>query len=164
MTSFEFLAQVQTLRRLLRYHLKRVNRMIEEEHRLPGFRSDLERVRATPAQAAPYVALVERRYDLEKLMDLEVSLLDRLEAQAKEAIAALPSEELRLVLFYRFLEGRSMNETGELFYVGKTTVRRWQAKALSLLVLPPDAVDLEKDLPKFGTDGTNGTLCTPPAV
>ena len=164
MTSLEFLTQIRTLRRLLSYHLKRDERMIEEERRLPGFRSDLERVRATPAQAAPYVALVERRYDLEKLMGLEVRLLNRLEDQAKEAVAALPSEEHRLVLFYRFLEGRSMSGTGELLYVDRTTVKRWQEKALSLLVLPPDAVDLEKDLPNFATDATDASLCTPPAV
>ena len=57
-----------------------------------------------------------------------------------------------------------MEETGTLLYVGKSTVKRWQEKALSLLVLPPDAVDLEKDLPNFATDATDASLCTPPAV
>ena len=60
----------------------------------------------------------------------------------EETIAGLPDEKMRLVLLYRYLEGKTFFEIGNLLYMDKATACRWAVRALEALVLPEDPVSI----------------------
>ena len=83
---------------------------------------------------------MERIESCEEELERDYELLARLQAQTEETIARLPEEKMRLVLLYRYLEGKSYLQIGDLLYMDKGTAKRWQARALKCLTLPENAI------------------------
>lgn len=169
MTNTEYLSQIGILSRRIQYHAERILRLRRDAESISSRWGECSFAHTAEA---PYVRLLEKIETLQEEVDTEIALLARLQEQAEEAINALPEENLRLVLLYRYLEGKNFVQTAELLYVNRNTAMRWEKKALSLLSLPDDAIDIASSAsPKIPSEtcGRYSTMqhaehCTPVRV
>ena len=67
-------------------------------------------------------------------------------AQMEDMIHRLLRTDYQLLLIYRYLEGMTWEEIGDLLHVEKTTAKRWHKTALSLLQMPENPIFI-KDAP-----------------
>ena len=137
MTNETYLSQVGILERRIVYHTERLRRMRLEADAVSSRWGERG---GAGAGDAPYVLMLERIESCEEELDRENELLARLQAQTEETIARLPEEKMRLVLLYRYLEGKSYLQIGDLLYMDKGTAKRWQLRALDCMTLPEDAI------------------------
>ena len=71
--------------------------------------------------------------------DEDLTLEERVTRLEKRvAIGQVDSEELQMVLIYRYMEGMTWDEIGELFHADKSTIKRWHWKAIEQIVLPEE--------------------------
>jgi len=69
-----------------------------------------------------------------------IDLLVDLKGQIEGVIGQLESEVYRMVLTYKYLEGKKWEEIANLLNAGNTTVRNWNREALALLKMPEDQI------------------------
>ena len=65
-----------------------------------------------------------------------------LRRQVEDTVNTLPEDKLRFVLLYRYIEERKIEDIAELMYTSLSSVKRWIASALELLVLPEDPISI----------------------
>ena len=137
MTNEMYLSQIGILAGRIRYHEERLRRLRLEADAVSSHWGEHGGVRSVDA---PYVRIMERIESCEEELERDYELLARLQAQTEETIARLPEEKMRLMLLYRYLEGKSYLQIGDLLYMDKGTAKRWQARALKCLTLPENAI------------------------
>lgn len=139
MTCEEYLSQIEKLSRRIAYHREHILRLRSEADAVSCCWGESTGVRSADA---PYVRMLERIEVLEEEEERENQLLLSLRKQAEEIISRLPDENMKWVLLYRFLEGKNYVQIADLLYVSRMTVTRWRNRALELLVLPEDAINI----------------------
>ena len=137
MTNEAYLSQIGELSRRIDYHRERLHRMCLEADAVSSRWGEHG---GTHTGDAPYVRMLERIEEYREQLEGENDLLLRLQAQAEEAIARLPEEKMRLVLLYKYMEGKSYLQIGDLMYMAKATAKQWQVRALKCLTLPDDPI------------------------
>ena len=137
MTNEAYLCQAGILSRKIAYHMERLRRMRLEADAVSSHWGERG---GGGSGEAPYVRMLERIESGEEELDRENELLARLKAQTEETISRLPQEKMKLVLLYKYLEGMSYREIGDLLYMDKGTAKRWQDRALACMTLPEDAI------------------------
>ena len=78
------------------------------------------------------------RKDKVQSSNREIDMLVDLKEEIMEVIGQVDSEELQMVLIYRYMEGMTWDEIGELFHADKSTIKRWHWKAIEQIVLPEE--------------------------
>ena len=137
MTKKAWLSQLGGLARRITYHTERLFRMRREADAVTSRWGE-----ASPVHGgeAPYVRMLERIDLLQGELEEEQALYDRLRAQIEETVARLPREQMRLVLLYHYLEGKTFRQIGDLLFMDKGTAQRWSVRALEELELPEEPV------------------------
>ena len=136
----KYLEQVGILTSRITYHREHIMMLIHEKD---GIFSRWGAVSGGGGSGdAPYVRMLENIERKKEELAKEEELLMRLRAQAEEAIEALPDEEMKEVLFYRYLEGKNYVQIADLLFVSRMTITRWKTKAIELLKLPEDAINI----------------------
>ena len=62
----------------------------------------------------------------------------------------MKGNELQMVLKYKYLEGKTMKQIGDMLNVDRRTVYRWHDKAIEQIVLPEDAINTKSFLTFYG--------------
>ncbi len=137
MTKEEYLSQVGILTRRCMYRQEQILRMRRDADAVSCRWGEYSR---SGGADAPYVRMIERIAEMEEKAEEENRLLQDLRAQAEAAIDRLPDENLKLVLLYRYLEGKNFTQIAEILYVCRLTVMRWKAKALELFTFPENPI------------------------
>ena len=137
MTSEEYLSQIGILTRRCMYRQEQILRMRRDADAVSCRWGEYSR---SDGADAPYVRMIERIAETEEKAEEENRLLLDLRAQAEAAIDRLPDENLKLVLLYRYLEGKNFTQIAEILYVCRLTVMRWKAKALELFIFPENPI------------------------
>ncbi len=142
MNAEAYFSQYRVMRRRMGYHLRMSDRYREEAVRLPLTRWQAEKIAVLPSGDAPFIHPLEKAHEMEELLEEDVRIVNRLRPQMEAVIAALPAEEMRLVLRLYYMEYKSYSEIGELLLMDKSTAKRWQQRALAAAVLPEDPVEI----------------------
>ena len=139
MTKEYYLSQLGILSGRITFHSEQLYRLRREKDAVSSRWGE-----STGAVAfdAPYARLLEKIEALEETLDSELETRSRLQRQMEETIAGLPDEKMRLVLLYRYLEGKTFFEIGNLLYMDKSSAVRIHARAMELLVLPEDPLNI----------------------
>jgi len=139
MTTHEYLSQYRVLSNRITYHTERLRRLRLEADAVSSRWG--ESISSHTAEA-PYIRILENIESARAELAAENDLLDRLQEQIEQTVELLPGENLRLVLLYRYLAGKSYAEIGNLLFSSKASVSRWLAQALDELPLPEDCISI----------------------
>ena len=143
MSVDEYLKQGRMLDQRIRYHMRKLEELRAAACAVSAPRPRQDPVQASPTGDAPFVRTLERIEEMEERIDREICLLMELKEQIEDMIRKLDSWEYQLVLIYRYLEGMTWDEVGEKLAAGRTTLKRWHTKALSLLEMPEDPISIK---------------------
>ena len=143
MTNEEYLNQIETLTRRITYRREQLLRLRLEAESVSSRWRDLSGVSGGTCNTdASYVRILERIEAKEEELKGEEELLFRLREQVEQAIELLPSEDLRLMMLYRYLEGKNYVQIAGILHVSWKTAVRWRDEALELFCVPEDAIEI----------------------
>ena len=106
-------------------------------------------------------SMLEKIETVRERIRTATDLYDRLRAQIEETILRLPNENMRLVLLYHYLEGRSFSQIGDILFLNKGSAARCAARGIEELVLPEEPIDVFSEICNEGVPegpGPSGTL------
>ena len=144
MTKEEYLSQVGELTREIIYHTAKLSRMRRDMDVISTVRYDLFGKNGSVKRNAPFEYTIERIEEEERQLAEKQEMLAKLQGQVGDAINAISNEKLRLVLLYKYLEGKSYMQIGDLLFVDKATAKRWQSRAMEELDIPEKPIRIKK--------------------
>ncbi len=140
MNAERYLEQVELLTRKIAWHREH---LIVLYHEVDGVSSRWGAFSGGSGSGeAPYVRMLENIEKKKEELAREEDLLNRLRKQAEEMIDMLPEEGMKQVLLYRYLEGKNYVQIADLLFVNRATVTRWKEKAMEMLEIPEEAIDI----------------------
>ena len=139
MTKKDWLSQPAALSRRITYLTVQLHNLLLE---LDAVSSPWGEGSFVHADEAPYVRKLERIETVREIIRTATDLYDRLRAQIEEAVLGLPNENMRLVLLYHYLEGKSFSQIGDILFLNKGSAARCAARAVEELELPPEPIDV----------------------
>ena len=140
----EYLKQGRLLDQKINFNLRRLQEMKSGLCSIssPQFKAD--KVQTSPDGDAPFVKALLRVEEMQEQINQEIDLLVDLRQQIDEVIHSLASENQQMLLLYRYIEGRTWEDIGNLLGVDKSTVKRWHLDALAKLRLPENPILIRK--------------------
>ena len=106
--------------------------------------SQRERFNASKNTDAPYIRTLEKMFDMESKIMMEMNLLLELKEQIREVIGQVDKPEQQMILRCRYIHNMSWPKIGEELCADTVTVQRWHNKAIAKIELPEDAINLKK--------------------
>jgi DNA-directed RNA polymerase specialized sigma24 family protein len=125
----------------INYQLKKLGELKNAACSLPAVTIRKDKVQTSTDGDAPFVRALIRVEEMEERINREIDMLADLKEEIMGVIGQVSSEELQMVLIYRYLEGMPWEEIGNLFHAGRTTVKRWHRKAIEQIVLPEEQIN-----------------------
>jgi len=136
-----YLSQGRMLNQRINYQLKKLGELKKAACSLPAVTIRKDKVQSSTDGDAPFVRALIRVEEMEERINREIDMLADLKEEIMGVIGQVNSEELQMVLIYRYLEGMTWEEIGNLFHAGRTTVKRWHRKAIEQIVLPEEQIN-----------------------
>ena len=133
-----YLSQGRMLNQRINYQLKKLGELKSAACSLPAVTIRKDKVQTSANGDAPFVKALIRVEEMEEKINREIDMLVDLKDEIMEVIGQVDSEELQMVLIYRYMEGMTWDEIGELFHADKSTIKRWHWKAIEQIVLPEE--------------------------
>ena len=115
-------------------------RQMAESISSPGFE---EHFNASKNTDAPYIHTLEKLWEMEEKVMVELALLVNLKQQIRATIDLVEKNEQQTVLKYRYIHNYTWVRIGELLNADPVTVQRWHNKAISKMVVPENAINLK---------------------
>ena len=143
MTAQEYLSQGYRLKEYIACDMQRLEAARDFARSIPSSFADRNRVCTSLAGEAPFVRAVERANAMEEKIKAELDLLLALKEQMERVISAVPGEELRLILTYRYMEHKTFPEIADSLNISRNTARARHSTALSRLALPDRPIDID---------------------
>jgi len=136
-----YLSQGRLLNQRINYQLKKLGELKNAACSLPAVMIRKDKVQSSTDGDAPFVRALIRVEEMEEKIKREIDMLADLKEEIMGMIGQVDSEELQMVLIYRYLEGMTWEEIGDLIYADRTTVKRWHRKAIEQIVLPEEQIN-----------------------
>ena len=143
MTVKEYLGQAYLLDKRIKSDTMELEelRMMSQTISSPGFE---EHYNASKNTDAPYIRTLEKMFDMESKIMMEMNLLLELMEQIREVIGQVDKPEQQMILRCRYIHNMSWPKIGEELCADTVTVQRWHNKAIAKIELPDDAINLKK--------------------
>ncbi len=106
----------------------------------PGFEEHFNASRNTDA---PYIHTIEKLWEMEERVMVELALLVNLKEQMQGVVRQADKPEQQAVLKYRYIHNYTWPMIGEILNADRVTVQRWHNKAVSKIILPENAINLK---------------------
>lgn len=106
----------------------------------PGFEEHFNASRNTDA---PYIHTIEKLWEMEEQVMVELALLVNLKEQMQGVVRQADKPEQQAVLKYRYIHNYTWPMIGEILNADRVTVQRWHNKAVSKIILPENAINLK---------------------
>ena len=135
-----YLSQGRLLNQRINYQLKKLGELKNAACSLPAVTIRKDKVQSSTDGDAPFVRALIRVEEMEEKINREIDMLADLKEEIMEVIGQVDSEELQMVLIYRYLEGMTWEEIGELLHAGRSTIIRWHQIAIDQIVLPEEQI------------------------
>ena len=139
-----YLKQGYLLDQRINYDLQKLAEMRKAACGLPGVAIRRDKVQTSPTGDAPFVQALMRVEEMEAKINREIDQLVALKEQIREVIQQVDSNELQMVLMYKYLEGMTEEQIGEKLYVARPTITRWHRKAIAQITLPEEPIIITK--------------------
>ena len=135
-----YLKQGRLLDQRINYHLKKLSELRSAACTIssPALRQD--KVQTSRSGDAPFVQALMRVEEMQEQINREIDVLVDLREQINEVIHQVDSDELQMLLIYKYLEGYTSEKIGTLLEVDKSTINRWHRKAIDQITLPENAI------------------------
>ena len=141
-----YLKQGRLLDLQINYHLEKLSKLRQTAYTISSPQISGTKVQNANRKEAPFERALERIEAMEEKINQEIDLLVDLKTQIEGVISQLDCDEYRMVLTYKYLEGKKWEEIANLLNAGQTTVRRWNREALALLKMPEDPIYIRERL------------------
>ena len=135
----EYLSQVKILSRRIAFRTERICRMRREAD---AVKSRWGENISSHKQDAPYISLLEVIEAEEAQLHADNELMIQLQKEINEAVNKLPEEKMQLMILYRYFEGLTNLQIGELLCIERTTFFRLMHDAIENLVLPEKVIKI----------------------
>ena len=135
-----YLKQGIMLDQRINYQLKKLAELRENACSIPAVMPKGGKVQISPEGDAPFVRALMRMEAQEERINREIELLVELKDQIREVIGQVEDDNLRMVLAFKYLEGMSFEEIGDVLHANKSTVYRWHKQAVGKITLPENAI------------------------
>ena len=135
-----YLKQGRLLDLQINYHLEKLSKLRQTAYTISLPQISGCKVQNSQTGEAPFEKALERIETMEERINQEVDLLVALKEQIEGVIRELDNEEYQMVLIYKYLEGLSRGQIGDLLHIGKNTAKRWNLNALSQIKMPEKPV------------------------
>ena len=135
-----YLKQGRLLDQRINYQLKKLAELRNAACGISAPTIGRSKVQSSPTGDAPFVKALMRVEELQAQINREIDMLADLKQQINDVIRQAGSEELQMVLVYRYLEGYTWEEIGDLLNVDRSTAKRWHEKAISQVTLPDEPI------------------------
>ena len=135
-----YLKQGRLLDLQINYHLEKLSKLRQTAYTISSPQISGTKVQNANRKEAPFERALERIEAMEEKINQEIDLLVDLKDQIEGVIGQLDCEEYRMVLTYKYLEGKKWEEIAELLNAGNTTVRNRNREALALLRMPENPI------------------------
>ena len=135
-----YLKQGIMLDQRINYQLKKLAELRENACSIPAVMPKGGKVQTSPDGDAPLVRALMRMEEQEERINREIELLVELKDQIREVIGQVEDDNLRMVLAFKYLEGMSFEEIGDVLHANKSTVYRWHKQAVGKITLPENAI------------------------
>ena len=135
-----YLKQGIMLDQRINYQLKKLAELRENACSIPAVMPKGGKVQTSPEGDAPFVRALMRMEEQEERINREIELLVELKDQIREVIGQVEDDNLRMVLAFKYLEGMSFEEIGDVLHANKSTVYRWHKQAVGKITLPENAI------------------------
>ena len=139
-----YLSQGRLLDQRINYDLKKLGELRQAACSLPGTAISRSKVQQSPSGDAPFVRALIRVEEMQEEINREIDMLADLKKQIMEVIHQVDREELQMLLVYKYLEGMTYEQIGEVLGVEKSTIFRWHREAISQITLPEDPIIVRK--------------------
>lgn len=106
----------------------------------PGFE---EHFNASKNTDAPYIHSLEKLWEMEEKVMVELAQLINLKQQIQEVVRQVDKPEQQAVLKYRYIHNYTWSMIGEMLNADRVTVQRWHNKAVSKITLPENVINLK---------------------
>lgn len=106
----------------------------------PGFE---EHFNASKNTDAPYIHTLEKLWDMEEQVMMELAQLVNLKGQIQDIVRQVDKPEQQTILKYRYIHNYTWPRIADMVNADEGTVRRWHNKAISKIELPVDAINLK---------------------
>ena len=143
MTAEEYLSQARKIDVRIEYLSREIQNLKALSYSLHTIVPEREHVRTSPGDAG-YAQVLVRLADMEKQMLAEVNLMISLKSQAREIVSQLRNPDLEAILLCFYLEGQNQVRIGEQLHMHRTAVSKKRKLALSLLIIPDNAIQIDK--------------------
>ena len=135
-----YLSQGRMLNQRINYQLKKLGELKSAACSLPAVTIRKDKIQTSTDGDAPFVKALIRVEEMEEKINKEIDRLADLKEEIMGVIGQVDSEELQMILIYRYLEGLTWEEIGDLIYADRSTVKRWHRKAIEQIVLPEERI------------------------
>ena len=135
-----YLKQGRLLDQRINYHLKKLTELRTAACDISAPTLSRDKVQTSPSGDAPFVKALLRVEELQEEINREIDVLVDLKQQINDVIHQVDSDELQMLLIYKYLEGYTSEQIGALLEVDKSTVKRWHRKAIEQITLPENAM------------------------
>lgn len=132
-----YLKQGIMLDQRINYQLKKLAELRENACSIPAVMPKGGKVQTSPEGDAPFVRALMRMEEQEERINREIELLVELKDQIREVIGQVEDDNLRMVLAFKYLEGMSFEEIGDVLHANKSTVYRWHKQAVGKIIMDP---------------------------
>lgn len=136
MTAKEYLRQAYRLNELIDSRITELERLRDYSTRLTSCSFEGERVSKSRSTEAPFVKIIEKIVDLEKVINRDIDRYVDLKTEMNAAIDRVSNVDERLLLRYRYLNNYSWDDIAQLLNVSGRTVHRIHSSALYNFSIP----------------------------
>ena len=142
MTVKEYLGQAYLLDKRIKSDTMELEelRMMSQTISSPGFE---EHYNASKNTDAPYIRTLEKMFDMESKIMMEMNLLLELKEQIREVIGQVDKPEQKMILRCRYIHNMTWPKIGDMLCADERTVQRWHNKAIARINLPENAINLK---------------------
>ena len=137
-----YLSQGRLLDQRINYQLKKLGELKKAACILPAVTIRKDKVQNSTDGDAPFVRALIRVEEMEERINREIDMLADLKEEIMGVIGQVDSEELQMVLIYRYLEGMTWEEIGSEMKANARTVRRWHGAALLHVAMPKNPIKI----------------------
>ena len=131
-----YLKQGRLLDQRINYHMRELSELRQTAYTISLPQISGCKVQNSHTGEAPFEKALERIEAMEERINQEIDVMVDLKNQIEEMIGQLENVEYQMVLKYRYQEGLSWDEIGELLIISISTAKRWTQNALEKLKMP----------------------------
>ena len=131
-----YLKQGRLLDQRINYHMRELSELRQTAYTISLPQISGCKVQNSHTGEAPFEKALERIEAMEERINQEIDVMVDLKNQIEEVIGQLENVEYQMVLKYRYQEGLSWDEIGELLIISISTAKRWTQNALEKLKMP----------------------------